>query len=81
MHAGQPSDPVTGAVIPAISLSTTFQQASPGVHTGFEYCRTGNPTRNQYEALVAALEGGKYGTNQYLMKLLLNSVICMYNLK
>mmetsp|Transcript_14679 Transcript_14679/g.20459 ORF Transcript_14679/g.20459 Transcript_14679/m.20459 type:complete len:398 (+) Transcript_14679:75-1268(+) len=61
VHAGQPADPVSGAVIPAISLSTTFQQSSPGVHTGFEYCRTGNPTRNQYEALVAALEGGKYG--------------------
>jgi len=43
-----------------ISLSTTFAQRSPGVHTGFEYARTGNPTRNAFEDCVAALENGKW---------------------
>jgi len=61
IHSGQGPDPVSGAVMPPISLSTTFAQPSPGVNKGYEYSRTGNPTRNQYEANVAALEGGKYG--------------------
>jgi len=62
IHAGQPHDSYSGAVIGAISLSTTFSQQSPGVPTnGFEYSRSGNPTRNSYEACVAACEGGKYG--------------------
>jgi len=61
IHAGQFPDPTTGAVMPPISLSTTFQQASPGDHKGYEYSRTGNPTRTQYENCVAALEKGKYG--------------------
>jgi len=62
VHAGQPADSQTGAVIPPISLSTTFQQASPGVKKlGFEYSRSDNPTRRQYEELVATLEHGKYG--------------------
>eukprot|EP00128_Syssomonas_multiformis_P012406 Colp12_sorted_trinity150504_noHs@25171 len=60
VHAGQDPDPVTGAVVPAISLSTTFKQSSPGVHTGYEYSRSGNPTRDAYEKCVAALENGKY---------------------
>lgn len=61
IHAGQPPDPSTGAVIPAISLSTTFLQRTPGETKGFDYSRSGNPTRNQYEALIASLEGGKHG--------------------
>eukprot|EP01119_Soliformovum_irregulare_P003820 TRINITY_DN14877_c1_g1_i1.p1 TRINITY_DN14877_c1_g1~~TRINITY_DN14877_c1_g1_i1.p1 ORF type:complete len:393 (-),score=114.86 TRINITY_DN14877_c1_g1_i1:62-1240(-) len=62
IHAGQPADAQTGAVIPPISLSTTFKQPSPGVLlSGHDYSRAGNPTRDQYEALVAALEKGKYG--------------------
>jgi len=62
IHAGQPADAQTGAVIPPISLSTTFQQSSPGVKKmGFEYSRSGNPTRRQYEELIATLEQGKYG--------------------
>lgn len=61
IHAGQPAEPTTGAVIVPISLSTTFQQASPGVHKGFEYSRSGNPTRNALEACLASLEGGKHG--------------------
>ncbi|KAI9027474.1 Cys/Met metabolism PLP-dependent enzyme-domain-containing protein [Phycomyces nitens] len=61
IHAGQEPDPVTQAVIPPISLSTTFKQSAAGVHSGYEYSRSGNPTRNGFEAAVAALEGGKYG--------------------
>lgn len=61
IHAGQTADQVSGAVIIPISLSTTFQQPSPGVNKGFEYARTGNPTRDAFEKNVAALENGKYG--------------------
>jgi cystathionine beta-lyase/cystathionine gamma-synthase len=61
IHAGQFPDPVTGAVMPPISLSTTFAQDGPGAHKGFEYARTGNPTRNMLEDCVAALESGKHG--------------------
>jgi len=61
IHAGQEPDPVTGAVMTPISLSTTFVQKSPGQHTGYEYARTGNPTRNAYEACVAKCENGKHG--------------------
>jgi len=61
IHAGQPADPVTGAVMFPISLSTTYQQASPGVHKGFEYSRAGNPTRNALETNIATCEGAKHG--------------------
>ncbi|KAI9101307.1 Cys/Met metabolism PLP-dependent enzyme-domain-containing protein [Phlyctochytrium arcticum] len=61
VHAGQDPDPVTGAVIPPLSLSTTFAQSSAGVHKGYDYSRSGNPTRNAFEVAVAALEGGKHG--------------------
>ncbi|KAJ1503960.1 hypothetical protein HMI54_007581 [Coelomomyces lativittatus] len=61
IHAGHSPDPVTGAIIPPISLSTTFLQKSPGEHTGFEYSRTGNPTRNQFEMAMASLENAKFG--------------------
>jgi len=61
IHAGQPPDSQTGAVMIPISLATTFHQESPGVNKGYEYSRSGNPTRQAYETLVAELEGGKYG--------------------
>ena len=61
VHAGQPPDPVSGAVMTPIVLASTFAQASPGEHQGFEYSRSGNPTRNALEACVAALEGAKHG--------------------
>ncbi|KAL6068807.1 Cystathionine gamma-synthase [Balamuthia mandrillaris] len=61
IHAGQPPDPVTGAVIVPISMATTFQQSSPGVHQGYDYSRSGNPTRLAYENNVAACENAKYG--------------------
>lgn len=61
VHAAQPPDPHTGAVNPAIQLSTTFAQDGPGQHRGFEYSRTGNPTRLTLERCVAELEGGRFG--------------------
>lgn len=61
IHGGQAPDPVSGAVMPPIVLASTFAQSSPGVHTGFEYARTDNPTRKTLEACVAALEGGAHG--------------------
>jgi cystathionine beta-lyase/cystathionine gamma-synthase len=61
IHAGQEPDPVTGAVVPPISLATTFAQPAVGEHTGFEYARTGNPTRRALEVCLAALEGATHG--------------------
>jgi len=59
--AGQEPDPTTGALVVPISLATTFLQDSPGVHKGFEYSRTDNPTRRAFEANVAACENAQYG--------------------
>ncbi|XP_064624974.1 cystathionine gamma-lyase-like [Lineus longissimus] len=62
LHAGQ--DPMqwkSQAVVPPISLSTTFVQHSPGEHTGYEYSRSGNPTRNCLEECIAKLENAKFG--------------------
>lgn len=61
VHAGQPHDPVTGAVVTPISLATTFAQPAVGEHFGYEYARTANPTRAAYEACVASLESARYG--------------------
>ncbi len=61
VHAGQPPDPVTGAVVTPISLSTTFAQEGVGGHRGFEYARSGNPTRAALEACVADLERAGHG--------------------
>jgi cystathionine beta-lyase/cystathionine gamma-synthase len=61
VHAGYEPDPVHGAVMPAIVLSTTFAQPEPGRARTFEYGRSGNPTRAALEACLAALEGGKRG--------------------
>lgn len=60
IHAGQSPEPRTGAVMVPIFQTSTFAQESPGKHTGYEYARTGNPTRTAYEACVAALENGDY---------------------
>lgn len=61
IHAGQRPDPSTGAVMVPIYATSTYVQESPGVHQGFEYSRSHNPTRFAYERCVAALEGGKNG--------------------
>lgn len=58
IHAGQSPDPTTGAIMPPVSLSSTYVQSSPGVHQGYEYSRSHNPTRYAYERCVADLEGG-----------------------
>ncbi|MFN0029548.1 MAG: cystathionine gamma-synthase [Acidimicrobiales bacterium] len=61
IHAGQPPEPSTGAVVTPISLSTTFRQTAVGEHQGFEYGRSGNPTRAAYEECLASLEGARFG--------------------
>jgi cystathionine beta-lyase/cystathionine gamma-synthase len=61
IHAGQPPDPSTAAVVTPISLATTYAQEGLGGHKGFEYSRTGNPTRKALEECMASLEGGARG--------------------
>ena len=61
IHAGQTADPTTGAIMTPIYQTSTYIQKSPGDHKGFEYSRTGNPTRNTLEKNIAALENGKHG--------------------
>jgi cystathionine gamma-synthase len=61
IHAGQPPDPATGAVVTPISLATTFAQDAVGKHAGFEYARSDNPTRHAYEVCLASLEGAAHG--------------------
>ena len=61
IHAGQEPDPSTGAVMTPIYATSTYAQSSPGVHKGFEYARTQNPTRMALERCVADLEGGRRG--------------------
>jgi cystathionine gamma-lyase len=61
IHAGQRPDPSTGAVMPPIYATSTYAQSSPGVHQGFEYSRSQNPTRFAYERCVADLESGLQG--------------------
>ena len=61
IHEGQAPDPATGAVVPPISLSSTFVHEEVGKHAGFEYARSDNPTRRAYEECLASLEGAAYG--------------------
>lgn len=61
IHAGQHPDPTSGAVMTPIVLSSTFAQEGPGHHKGYDYSRSGNPTRNTLEACAAALEGARHG--------------------
>jgi cystathionine gamma-lyase len=61
IHAGQSPDPSTGAVMPPIYTTSTYAQASPGVHKGYDYSRSGNPTRAAWERCIADLEGGVRG--------------------
>src|SRR5579871_6411277 len=58
IHGGQRPDPLTGAVMPPIYATTTYVQSSPGVHQGYDYSRTRNPTRDALQAAIANLEGG-----------------------
>jgi cystathionine beta-lyase/cystathionine gamma-synthase len=61
IHAGAEPDPATGAIMTPIYQTSTFVQESPGVHKGYEYARTKNPTRTALETALAAVENGKYG--------------------
>ena len=61
IHAGQKSDPTTGAVMTPIVLASTFEQSSPGVHKGYDYSRSINPTREAFENCIARLENGVKG--------------------
>jgi len=61
IHAGQSPDPSTGAIMVPIYATSTYVQKSPGVHQGYEYSRTQNPTRMAYERCIADLEGGRAG--------------------
>ena len=61
IHAGQTADPTTGAIMTPIYQTSTYIQKSPGDHKGYEYSRTGNPTRNSLEKNIASLENGKHG--------------------
>ena len=61
IHGGQHPDPRTGAVMPPIYATSTYVQSSPGIHRGYEYSRTANPTRDALQAAVANLEGGAAG--------------------
>lgn len=62
IHAGVEPDPSTGAIMTPIYQTSTYVQASPGDHKGYEYARTQNPTRTALESSLAALENGKYAT-------------------
>src|SRR5436190_24105218 len=61
IHAGQDADPATGATVVPIYATSTYTQAAPGQHKGYEYSRSGNPTRTALETCLAALEGGETG--------------------
>ena len=58
IHAGQSPEPITGAVMPPVFQTSTYAQPWPAKHTGYEYARTHNPTREALARCVAALEGG-----------------------
>jgi cystathionine gamma-lyase len=61
IHAGQDADPATGATVVPIYATSTYTQAGPGQHKGYEYSRSGNPTRTALETCLASLEGGERG--------------------
>src|SRR6266568_5119684 len=61
IHAGQEADPATGATVVPIYATSTYTQEAPGHHKGYEYSRSGNPTRAALETCLAALEGGERG--------------------
>lgn len=77
IHIGSVASAETGAVIPPISLSTTYAQSAVGVHKGFEYTRSGNPNREQLEQLLAGIEGG----GGHALAFASGSATVSYNLK
>jgi len=79
IHAGQQPDPSTGAVMTPIYATSTYRQVSPGVHQGYEYSRTQNPTRAAYEACIASLESGTHGFAFASGMAAINTVIDLLN--
>lgn len=79
IHAGQTPDPSTGAVMTPIYATSTYQQSAPGIHTGFEYSRSQNPTRFAYEDCIASLESGKRGFAFASGMAAINTVIDLLN--
>jgi cystathionine gamma-lyase/cystathionine beta-lyase len=79
IHAGQEADPSTGAVMTPIYATSTYRQSAPGVHQGYEYSRTQNPTRAAYEACVASLESGMQGFAFASGMAAINTVIDLLN--
>jgi cystathionine beta-lyase/cystathionine gamma-synthase len=61
IHAGQAPDPVTGALVTPLYLTSTYLHDAPGEHRGYDYTRSGNPTRAAFEACLASLESGTRG--------------------
>ena len=61
IHSGQRPDPTTGAIMTPIYASSTYVQKSPGVHQGYEYSRSHNPTRKALEDCISSLENGSAG--------------------
>lgn len=79
IHAGQEADPTTGAVMKPIYATSTYQQSAPGVHKGYEYSRTQNPTRKAYEDCIASLESGTQGFAFASGMAAINTVIDLLN--
>ncbi|STX51173.1 cystathionine beta-lyase [Legionella busanensis] len=79
IHAGQQADPSTGAVMTPIYATSTYKQEAPGIHQGYEYSRTKNPTRFAYEACLANLESGKQGFAFASGMAAINTVIDLLN--
>jgi cystathionine beta-lyase/cystathionine gamma-synthase len=79
IHAGQHPDPSTGAVMTPIFATSTYRQSAPGVHQGYEYSRTQNPTRSAYEACIADLESGTQGFAFASGMAAINTVIDLLN--
>lgn len=79
IHAGQAAEPSTGAVMTPIYATSTFKQSAPGVHQGYEYARTKNPTRSAYETCLASLESGKSGFAFASGMAAINTVIDLLN--
>lgn len=79
IHAGQKADPSTGAVMTPIYATSTYKQSAPGVHLGYEYSRTHNPTRCAYEACIASLESGFRGFAFASGMAAINTVIDLLN--
>lgn len=79
IHAGQTADPTTGSVMTPIYATSTFAQEAPGIHKGYEYSRTKNPTRTAYESCIADLESGSDGFAFASGMAAINTVIDLLN--